>query len=254
MSSPREAPAGAPTPSAHQVVLNHVEELIFEGKLSVGDRLPPERELAAQLGVSRAAAREAIRTLQAQGVLTSQVGSGSSAGTHVTAQRSQALGRLLRLQVALAMFPVDDVVVARIALERSSAELAALHRTDEDIETLRRLIRDMQDPHHDAASFNEFDTQFHVAIARMGANTFVSDLTEAIRESLRRPILTAERNLEDWPAFRNSLIVDHEGIADAIIERRPAEAVARVEEHIRRSYTILPMGRPLSDVASRRDD
>ena len=41
---------------------------------------------------------------------------------------------------------------------------------------------------------------------------------------------------------------------DAIIERRPAEAVARVEEHIRRSYTILPMGRPLSDVASRRDD
>ena len=81
-----------------------------------------------------------------------------------------------------------------------------------------------------------------------------NDLTEAIRESLRRPILTAERNLEDWPAFRNSLIVDHEGIADAIIERRPAEAVARVEEHIRRSYTILPMGRPLSDVASRRDD
>lgn len=231
--------------SAHQIVLDHIERLVLAGTLRVGDRLLPERDLATQLGVSRAAVREAIRTLQAQGVLTSQVGSGSSAGTHVTAQRSKALGRLLRLQVALAMFPADDVVVARIALERSSAELAARQQAKEGAERLRRLLDGMAVPDLSAEEFNELDTQYHIAIAHMGANTFVSDLTEAIRESLRKPILDAERALDDWAAFRASLIADHEAIGEAIIGRRPEEAADIMEAHIRRAYAILPLGRPL---------
>lgn len=105
---------------AYEVVLRHVEEAILAGQLSVGDLLPPERELAQQLGVSRSATREAIRALEAQGVLTSSVGAGPGSGTRVTDQQSKALTKLLRLQVALANFPVGDVVELRVALERVS--------------------------------------------------------------------------------------------------------------------------------------
>ena len=65
----------------HELVLQSVEEQIVAGNLRVGDRLPPERDFAAQLGVSRSSVREAVRILEAQGVLTSAVGTGPDSGT-----------------------------------------------------------------------------------------------------------------------------------------------------------------------------
>ncbi|GAA1391125.1 FadR/GntR family transcriptional regulator [Luteococcus peritonei] len=228
-------------PRAFETVLQHLTEQILDGRLTVGDRLPPERELAQQLGVSRPAIREAIRTLEAQGVLASRVGSGASAGTHVISERSQALQRLLRLQVTLAQFPLHEVVVARIALERGSAALACSSIDEDGLAALRGLLERM-DQAEDRDEFNELDTRFHVGIAQHSGNTMLADLTQAVRESLRTPILEAERRVEDWEALRVRLRHDHHGILEAIAAGDASLAERRMEEHIRHAYGLLPLG------------
>lgn len=243
--------AEPPTPSptaprrAFEVVLDHVEQMVLDGRLAVGDRLPAESDMAAQLGVSRPAIREAIRTLEAQGVLASHAGSGASAGTHVISERSHALGRLLRLQVALAQFPLDEVTTTRITLERASCALAATNADDEGLAHLASMVDAMADT-HDVDGYNELDTRFHVQIAELGGNTLMGDLTSAIRESLRRPILAAERTLTTWPAVRQRLQDDHRAIAEALAARDGDRAARLMEEHIRAARAALPLDVPTS--------
>ena len=100
----------APRTSTHSLVVEAIENRILSGELGVGDMLPPERQLAEQLGVSRAAAREAIRVLESHGVLESHVGSGARAGTFITSMPTAALSRFLKLHVALNNFALDEVV------------------------------------------------------------------------------------------------------------------------------------------------
>lgn len=225
-------------PRAFEVVLDHIESQILDGSIGVGDRLPPERDLALQLGVSRPAIREAIRTLEAQGVLASRVGSGAQAGTHVINERSQAMGRLLRLQLALAQFPLSEVMEARVALECASIDLATSREhglAAAELETLLEAMEAATEPE----AFNEIDTQFHVTIARLADNRLMGDLTAAVRESLRLPILEAERTMGDWETLRRELIADHTAIARAIIDGDAATATARMRTHITNTFSRM---------------
>ena len=86
------------------MVLHHIEEELLAGRYRVGSTLPAERDFATQLAVSRAAVREAIRALEAQGVLDPSVGAGPRSGTRVTS-RHTALSRLVKLHVALGKYP-----------------------------------------------------------------------------------------------------------------------------------------------------
>jgi GntR family transcriptional repressor for pyruvate dehydrogenase complex len=229
---------------AFERVLRWVDDRILSGQLRVGDRLPPERELARTLEVSRAAVREAVRTLQAQGVVRSAVGAGAAAGTTVTAVPAHALTRLLRLHVALANFPLPDVVEVRISLERLSARLAARHASAGDIEGMRQLLEHMAQPGIEREQFNDADTAFHVAIAASGGNLLAADLTAAIRESMRLPILDGFRRIDEWEDVVNELRADHEAIHAAIAEGRADDAERLVEEHIRRAWQSLTAPEP----------
>ncbi|MER6992396.1 FCD domain-containing protein [Saccharopolyspora hirsuta] len=221
----------------YELVIDRIEEQIVSGQLGVGDRLPPERDLAQMLGVSRAAVREAFRALEAQGVLRMAVGTGPDSGTTVAALPSQALTRLLRLHVALANFPMADVVRARIMLERESARNAAQRATEAELEELRELLDEMDAPDCDRERFNDLDTRFHVAIAEAGGNRLVADMTIAIRESLRRPLLAAFDDLGDgWFPIADDLRHDHRLIHQALLARDAADAEAQVERHIRSFY------------------
>lgn len=244
----RPAPRGperivATAPRAFEIVLAHIEDSILAGTYRVGDTLPAERQLAEQLGVSRAAVREAIRALEAQGVLSSSVGAGTTGGTKVTHARGRALTRLLRLHVHLSDAPVDEVVELRVSLERTSARLVATAADEDVVVDLRAAVEAMEDPGLDLAEFNELDTRFHVAIARLARNDLVTDLTTAVREALRGPILDAERRLEGTGAFdefRATLLAGHRALYEAIAAHDGAAAADLVEQHIRSAYAILP--------------
>lgn len=221
----------------YELVLDRIEDQIRAGHLSVGDRLPPERELAALLGVSRAAIREALRVLEAQGVLRKpQVGTGPESGSIIADTPGAGLTRLLRLHVALANFPLADVVQARITLERASARLAAVNAKSDDLEHIRGPLERMDDPALSRETFNDLDTAFHVAIAQAGGNRLIADLTSAIRNAMRHPLQVAFGRIDDWSPAAMALRHEHHGIYDAIAAGDPDTAERTVEDHITGFY------------------
>lgn len=241
MSTVESQPSAAIEPGlrAFEVVLAWVDDGILSGRLRVGDQLPAERELARQLDVSRSAVREAVRTLQAQGVVESSVGAGSTGGTTITAVPARALTRLLRLHVALANFRLPDVIEVRISLERLSARLAATHWTEADLVPMRTALEAMERESADRERFNDADTAFHVAIASAAGNLLAADMTVAIRESLRLPILDQFRLIAEWEEVAAQLIAQHSAIHEAIVARDATRAESLVEEHIRSAWQRL---------------
>lgn len=223
----------------YELVLERVEEQIVAGNLRVGDRLPAERDLAAQLGVSRSSVREAVRILEAQGVVVSSTGKGPDAGTVIAALPAQALTRVLRLHLALANFELAELVDARVTLERSSVRLAASQATDADLAELSATLESMDDPRLSRHRFNELDTHFHVALARASHNRLVSDVTVALRNSLRFHIQRSFAQVTDWETLRSGLVRDHYAIFEAVRDGDPDAAADRVEAHIRDFADIL---------------
>lgn len=224
----------------YELVLDQIEEQILSGQLKLGDRLPPERDLAAMLGVSRAAIREALRVLEAQGVLRRpQVGTGPESGSVIASMPSAGLTKLLRVHVALANFPLTDVVEARAILERASARLAAAHATPEHLTQMRDLLARMSDPGISREEFNDCDTEFHVVVAEAAGNRLVADITIALRNAMRHTLLKALAELDDFPATAARLCAEHRGVYEAI-EAGDAQAAAdRVEQHIRDFYRTV---------------
>ena len=155
---------------SHEQVIGAIEDQIMSGALAVGDPLPPERELAARLQVSRAGVREAIRVLEAQGVVRANVGAGPEAGTFIASMPSAALTRFLRLHVALSNFPMHDIIDARVMLERNSGDAGrgARRRRTSSAE-VRAPLLEMDDIGADCETFNDADTAFQSRSPRRAA-------------------------------------------------------------------------------------
>lgn len=221
---------------AYEVVLKHIEAGILAGTHRPGDQLPPERDLAAQLAVSRSAVREAMRVLQTQGLITSSTGPGR--GTRIAPARGDALARIFQLHLTLSDAGTQDLTETRVALERSSAALAAQRVTSRSVRRLRGLMAAMEDAEA-VDEFNDLDTDFHVQIARAGQSELIADLTVAIRQAVRETIRTASRALPNWSEHRGELIREHAEILAAIESGDPVAAASLVEQHIRRAYVTL---------------
>ncbi|WP_206055597.1 FadR/GntR family transcriptional regulator [Nocardioides sp. GY 10127] len=237
----------------YELVLDRIEEQIAAGRLSIGDRLPGERELAASLGVSRSAVREAMRVLEAMGLITQGTGSGKDAGTVVTATPGDALTRLVRVHALLNSVAGRDVVRARIALERESARLAAGHASAADLAEMDEHLAVMDDPATDVAEFNERDTAFHVAVARASGNALVADLTTALRTAMRGTLLTALQQAPDVEPVRRRLCSEHRAIADAVRGGDRLLAADLVERHIADFYVFAADGPDTADTADTVD-
>jgi GntR family transcriptional regulator, transcriptional repressor for pyruvate dehydrogenase complex len=228
----------------HELVLEAVEARVLSGELKVGDRLPPERELAPVLGVSRSALREALRVLETIGVLAAQAGRGPDSGARIVRNPDDALGRLLRLHFALDSYSLEDVLEARVVLERSSFQAAADHASAEDLDEARELLARMRRPGIEVPDFNDLDTRFHVLVARSSGNQLISTLTSAVRESVRPLILSALETAEDWPATADGLNDEHDELLRLVHEGQGAKAADLAEKHIRGFHGTLVDEKP----------
>jgi DNA-binding FadR family transcriptional regulator len=235
---------------AYEVVLAHIEAGILAGTHRPGDQLPPERDLAVQLGVSRSAVREAMRVLQTQGLITSSTGPGR--GTRIAPARGDALARIFQLHLSLSDAGPADLMETRVALERSSAALAAQRATARPLRRLRSLTATMTEV-EELDEFNDLDTDFHVLLARTGQSELIADLTVAIRQAVRGTIRVASLAMPDWPAHRVEVLREHQAILDAVEAGDSRAAAHLVEHHIRRAYATLgitasgPAGAPEPD-------
>ncbi|HEY0932499.1 MAG TPA: FadR/GntR family transcriptional regulator [Trebonia sp.] len=216
-------------------ILFQIEEAIISGGLKPGDRLPPERDLAATFGVSRASVREALRVLEMFGVIVARRGTGPDAGSIVAASAQNGLESALRLHVGLLRIPTRDMVEVRAVLEQQAARRAAERGDAKMTARLHQIVGGMR-----AATgideFNEFDTEFHVEIARVSGNALLPVLMEALRGTMRRAMLEGFERLADWRTERDHLVGEHERMI-AFIESGDAEAAgAAVQGHVVRFY------------------
>jgi len=228
----------------YELVLERIEAQIVNGSLRAGERLPPERDLAELLGVSRPAVREALRVLAAQGALRSQVGQGPGSGTTIDRMPGDALTRLLRLHVALGSFALADVIETRVTLERSMVVLACQNAGPQNLKRMRAALLAMDEPQVSREGFNQLDINFHVELAEAGGNRLMSDVTRAIRESVRVPFMDAvtampETGKKGWPHIRDGLRADHHAIFARVEAGQGEQAADLVETHIRGFYIHL---------------
>ncbi|HNV11374.1 MAG TPA: GntR family transcriptional regulator [Propionibacteriaceae bacterium] len=223
----------------YDLVMAHLTEGILDRVYVAGSQLPTERQLAADLGVSRSAVREAIKVLQAQGIITT--GAGRAHGTRISTTPSSAFGRMLRLHLALGSTDFGELTDTRVVLERAAVAAAALRATPEALEIARTLAWRMTLT-TGSEEFNQLDTDFHVALAEVGENRLIGDFTVAIRQAVAPIIRVAQSTVADWEALRRRLATEHLGILEAVEGGRADEAADLTERHIRGAHEALSIG------------
>ncbi len=223
--------ARVPRRRAFEEALLQIENAILSGQLRPGDRLPSERELASLLGLGRPAVREALRVLDAIGVLQARRGSGERAGS-IVAAGTGALSGLLALHAATRNIPLGDLIDVREALEAMGARAAARAH---DATELNRLVEAMRQEEDDA-SFLALDTAFHLTIAKQSGNSVLPLFMDELRDAMARRMLDAFARLSDPAAERRQLVRQHGEIARLIGLGEGERAAAAVQRHIREFY------------------
>lgn len=177
-------------PDSAAEVVAHVRRLIDRGALQPGARLPPERELAQQVGVSRPTVRAGLRTLAALGVVRSRRGS----GTYIPEGPPTLGAEALSFLAALHRFTVDDVYEARRILEVGAAGLAAERATPDQMATLADEVAGLFASLNERQVFLVHDINFHRSVAAASANPIVASLVEMVASLYyERRRTTAER-------------------------------------------------------------
>ena len=221
---------------AFEEILFQLEEAIVAGHLSAGDRLPPERELAARFEVSRTSVREALRVLEALGIV--RVRRGADNGATLLEEPGNALTHLLRFYLALQHVSMEGLLEFRIAVESWAASAAARRHTATELADVASLIDRMEADELDERSFLELDLAFHLALARACGNELARLVLEGCRTAIWRTMVEATIAAGDWPAVRQRLREEHEAIYEAVAAGDETKASRLVGEHIRPFYSV----------------
>ena len=211
--------------STSEEVISQLREMIHRGELRLGDRLPPERDLAKLLGVSRPTLRAGIRSLAAVGVLQSRQG----AGTFVKADGPPSLDSSpLRLMASLHGFTSGEMFEARRSLEMAIAGLAAERATGEHLASLSEEIAGMYASLDDPEQFLVHDMRFHQTVAAASGNRILTSLMNMIATILfdvRSKTVKRARDLKESAEM-------HRHVYRAIRDRKPEAARNAMRDHL----------------------
>ena len=210
-------------------VVEHVRALIASGEVKPGDRLPPERELARKLQISRSSLRAGIGFLSAMGVLKSRHGAGTFVSSGPPALDSNSLSVLGVLHGFLPW----QMFEARLVLESSVAALAAERATDEHIAELAEEVAEMYASLEDPQEYLIHDVRFHRTIARAAGNPILGALMETITANLYDYRSKTVQNAQDLKESAEM----HREIYRAIRTHNPVGARQTMEHHLNLART-----------------
>lgn len=225
-------------------IVEQLESMILEGSLKAGDRLPAERVLAEQFGVSRPSLREAIQKLAAQGLLISRQGGGTFVADALGSTFSDPLLVLLEKHPEAQR----DLLEFRHTLEGSCAYYAALRATELDLQRLTEAFKSLQDcyTHHEnitRAEEGAADARFHLAIAEASHNAVLLHTIRGLFDLIKRNVVT---NIGGMYVLRTEtrdmLMTQHRALYEAIIARNPEEARHVSSQHIDYVREVLDEG------------
>ena len=208
--------------SISEEIAKQIMDLISNGDLKPGQRLPSERDLCENFGASRSSLREALRCLSIVGVLNARVGEGTS----VAPDGGKFLRKILEWRLITEKHDVENLLEIRIALEGVSAANSARYATPEEIEKARELVTRMKAAVKDERQFAILDLDFHILLANASGNGLLLDLISVIRSQLARTLSTVLQ----LPNARPLSLKEHLAIFEAI-ERRDVEGAREAMHH-----------------------
>ncbi|MFA4840150.1 MAG: FadR/GntR family transcriptional regulator [Agrococcus sp.] len=218
-----------PRPSRTQDAVDQLLDAIIAGTLTAGEQLPPEGQLAAEFGVSRLTLREAVRLLQAQGVIVQVPGSrhriapvSEWTGMDAVVRHARSAGQRRRSSL--------ELLEVRVMIETGAAQLAAERRTPEHLDGLRASLERMVQHHEagDVEAFVEADLDFHDTILRAADNRILIaamlPLTSMLEET--------RGETSAVPEIREHAIAEHGNLLEAIRSGVPVAARDAMWSHM----------------------
>jgi len=195
-------------------------------KLNPGDRLPPERQMAKQFGISRTIVRDAVNTLAGLGVLEIK----HRSGIYMASVDSKTLASQLSIRLIFNRHSAINLFQVRQVLETAVARWAAEHCDEDGEAKLRKLMKETREclSKEDRICFREIDSRFHILLAELSKNPIVVDLIRTLLEymqSVRHFFLSLPAKIEECSR-------QHEIIIEAVCDRSPGRAAAAMEEHL----------------------
>jgi GntR family transcriptional repressor for pyruvate dehydrogenase complex len=216
-----------------QQVADELRRLIVSGKLTEGESLGTELDLIERFGVSRPSLREALRILQAEGLISVRRGMQGGVVVHEPGRRSTARTAALVLQAR--NVPLADVFAARTVLEPSAARMVASRRRRRAaVAELRRLVAEQQRLILEPGAFAPSNTRFHERLVALAGNQTLTILWEMLSEVVARAVATISRRglSADSVAGRRRSIRSQERLLALIEAGRAAEAEAHWRAHM----------------------
>ena len=229
MTSKRAADVSAaiiPSPpqaiSGYQAIVDHLRREMILGRIRPGDRLPPERQLAEQLGVARETLRQALRILEGSGQIA--IRRGSRGGAFV--QASMVEQWRIRQDIHERAGDIAALVEFRAVIDSAAARFAAKRRDETDLAAMENAQADLEaaETLHDSRNA---DTAFHLAVAHASENHELAVAVEDARVKMFAPV-----DLLGYQFLKKSSIEGHALVLAAVRDRDPDRAAAEMTRHL----------------------
>jgi GntR family transcriptional repressor for pyruvate dehydrogenase complex len=206
-------------------------DLVKRSELRPGDKLPPERELAEKLSISRGSLREAFRVLESRGLIKSKPGG----GRYIREIRKNGYSNTENIILSLEKSSILELLEARETFEVKIAEIVAQRATTEDIELIEKALSRINEVEISDDNKTEPDTDFHLAIARASHNFVFINVIKLHLDLLKE---TRERT-QQIPGRREEQWREHQAILQAIKEHDTKKAGEAMLKHLRNVREVL---------------
>jgi GntR family transcriptional repressor for pyruvate dehydrogenase complex len=213
-----------------QVIVDQIKVLLRDGKLKPGDRLPSERDLCQRFGVSRVTVREALRVLEAGGLVEIRVG--ARGGAFLTKPSPERLGEGLADLLTLSPLTASEVTEARMVFELGIVPLVVERATEEDIAALRAMVEEAQVALKNEAYTMAMSAAFHVRIATCTHNPAIEMLVQSFHGPL---LMSLQEARVAAPLMGHRGTDEHLELAMAIERRDVDEAMKVMRQHLERT-------------------
>lgn len=210
----------------YEQVIEQIEDMITNGVLKKGDRLPSERELVEQLGISRASIREALRSLEIIGLIESKQGEGN----FIRENFDNTLFEPLSIMFMLNDCKIEEIFELRKVIEIETAALAAKKITTEEINELQMLVDNMKTSEDEDERVKD-DAKFHYTIAKASGNFLILSILNTVSSLMDSFIKDARKNIIN-NQLKDSIDNEHEEILNALKLHNPNKASESMRKHM----------------------
>jgi DNA-binding FadR family transcriptional regulator len=225
----------------YRQIADQIRTLIRSGEFPAGARLPPERDLAKQLGVSRPSVREALIALEVEGLVEVRIGSGIYVQPGGGTAGAKGGGRTGHADGGATAGPFE-LLRARYVIEGETAALAAKSARKPQVEAIEETFGDMQHELDEDRQPLDGDRMFHLRIAEATGNGALVAVVDMLWQDRTGPLYKQLEHHYDSPALWKSAMAEHRAVVKAIAAKDAAGARAAMQRHLNQAYKRFSTG------------